>query len=106
VAITNNSAEDISGWTLTWTFADGQKVTGSWNAHVTQSGTTVSAENPADNWNGKIAANGGVVRFGFMGTHTGENSVPVDFKLNGVACNDGSNSPDNGAITMTPRRWP
>jgi endoglucanase len=106
VAITNNSDEDISGWTLTWTFADGQKVTGAWNAQVTQSGTTVNAENPSDNWNGKIAANGGVARFGFMGTHTGENSVPVDFKLNGVACNDGSNSPDNGAITMTPRRWP
>lgn len=88
VAVTNTSGEDIGGWTLTWTFADGQQVTGAWNAEVVQSGADVSAGNPERHWNGTIPANGGRVHFGFQGSHSGVNSVPVDFELNGVACND------------------
>jgi hypothetical protein len=89
VTITNNSSATINGWTLTWHFADGQKVTGSWNADVAQSGDLASASSTAGSWNGAIAANGGTVSFGFQATHTGTNSIPVDFKLNGVACNGG-----------------
>jgi cellulose 1,4-beta-cellobiosidase len=91
VAVTNNSDQDIGGWTLTWTFADGQHVTGAWNAEVVQSGADISASNPESHWNGTIPANGGNVRFGFQGSHKGVNAVPVDFKLNGVTCNDGVN---------------
>ena len=42
VAITN-LGDPINGWTLTWSFATGQRVTQAWNATVTQSGTSASA---------------------------------------------------------------
>ncbi|HTP08700.1 MAG TPA: cellulase family glycosylhydrolase [Anaerolineae bacterium] len=86
VKITNNSATMISGWTLTWSFANGQQITNVWNATVTQSGATVSASNPASNWNGTIGANGGSASFGFQAMHNGTNAKPTNFTLNGTAC--------------------
>jgi endoglucanase len=86
VKIANNGTTAINGWTLTWSFANGQQITSAWNAAVTQSGVAVSASNPAGHWNGAIGANGGSVSFGFQATHTGTNARPANFALNGVAC--------------------
>jgi endo-1,4-beta-xylanase len=63
----------VTGWTVTWSFADGQSVSSSWNAVVTTSGGAVSAKN-ADH-NGAIGA-GASTTFGFVGTSNGTNSVP------------------------------
>jgi len=63
----------ITGWTVRWTFANGQSVTQSWNATVTSSGTTVTARN-AD-YNGRLAA-GASASFGFIGGWTGTNAKP------------------------------
>ncbi|CAG0935328.1 Exoglucanase B [Thermoflexales bacterium] len=86
VKITNNSTAAVSGWTLTWSFANGQQITSSWNATVSQSGANVTASNPASHWNGTIGANGGSVSFGIQGTHSGTNATPTNFTLNGQAC--------------------
>ena len=86
VKITNNGSTAISGWTLTWSFANGQQITGSWNATVVETGANVSASNPAGHWNGTIGANGGSVTFGFQATHTGTNAKPNNFVVNGMAC--------------------
>src|SRR5512147_760538 len=86
VKITNNTSAAIQGWTLTWSFANGQQITNVWNATVTQSGANVTASNPAGHWNGTIGANGGSVTFGFQATHTGVNNTPTDFTLNGAVC--------------------
>ena len=86
VTITNNSSTAVSGYTLTWSFTNGQQVSSGWNATFSQSGTTVSASNPASQWNGTIAANGGTAAFGFQGTHTGSNPKPTNFALNGQTC--------------------
>jgi beta-glucosidase len=86
VKITNNGATTINGWTLTWSFANGQQVTSMWNATVTQSGANVTASNPAGHWNGMIGANGGTVPFGFQATYSDVNARPTNFTLNGVAC--------------------
>ena len=86
VKITNNGSTAIQGWALTWSFANGQQITNSWNATVVQTGANVSASNPAGNWNGTIGANGGSVSFGFQAMHTGTNARPASFVLNGVAC--------------------
>jgi mannan endo-1,4-beta-mannosidase len=64
----------ISGWTVTWTFANGQTVTQAWNATVTSSGSTVTARNVS--YNGTLAA-GATTTFGFLGSWTGTNSVPA-----------------------------
>lgn len=86
IKITNTSASAIQGWTLTWSFANGQQLTGGWNATLTQSGANISASNPASHWNGTIAANGGAATFGIQATHNGTNAVPTNFALNGTAC--------------------
>ena len=78
-----NNGPAISSWSLTWTFANGQRITNLWNGVVTQSGQAVSVRN-AD-WNGTIAS-GGTVNFGFQGTYSGANAKPTAFKLNGVSC--------------------
>jgi hypothetical protein len=102
VQIVNNNTTAISGWTLTWSFANGQQITGSWNATVTQSGANVTASNPAGHWNGTIGANGGSVSFGFQGTHTGTNDIPTNFALNGVACGDTTATDTPTPMTETP----
>jgi cellulase/cellobiase CelA1 len=63
----------ISGWTVTWTFANGQQVTQAWSATVSASGSAVSARNVS--YNGAISA-GGSTTFGFIGSWTGTNTAP------------------------------
>jgi cellulose binding protein with CBM2 domain len=68
-------ATAITGWNVTWTFADGQTVTQAWNGASTQTGTSVSVRNAA--YNGSLAA-GASTSFGFTGTRTGANTVPTN----------------------------
>ena len=68
----------INSWTATWTFADGQKISQSWNATIISSGSTVTARNVS--YNGKLAA-GATTSFGFLGSWNGTNAVPA------VSCN-------------------
>ncbi|MEV4709562.1 glycoside hydrolase family 9 protein [Actinoplanes sp. NPDC049316] len=82
VTVTNGPTA-VTGWTLTFAYAAGQKVTQAWSAEVTQAGTQVTARNTA--YNGTLAP-GATVSFGFNGTHTGSNPRPASFALNGAAC--------------------
>ncbi|MEV1315155.1 cellulase family glycosylhydrolase [Micromonospora arborensis] len=63
----------ITGWAVRWTFANGQRVSQSWNTTLTSGGATVTARN-ADH-NGRLAA-GASASFGFLGSWTGSNAVP------------------------------
>jgi endoglucanase len=62
----------ISGWTVTWTYANGQQVTQAWNASVSSSGSAVTARNVS--YNGLIGA-GGSTTFGFVASWNGTNNV-------------------------------
>ena len=64
----------ISGWTVTWTFANGQTVTQAWSATVTSSGSSVTATNAT--WNGSLGA-GAATEFGFIGSWNGTNAAPT-----------------------------
>jgi mannan endo-1,4-beta-mannosidase len=64
----------ISGWTVTWAFANGQTVTHHWNATVTSDVSSVTASNLS--YNGSLAA-GASATFGFLGSWNGVNSVPT-----------------------------
>ncbi|MFG2254359.1 cellulase family glycosylhydrolase [Streptomyces mirabilis] len=83
VKITNNRAA-LSGWSLTFDFANGQKVGQGWNATWSQSATTVTAAN--ESWNGALGS-GASVSAGFLASWSGSNAVPTTFKLNGTTCN-------------------
>ncbi|GAB3530843.1 DUF6055 domain-containing protein [Phytohabitans suffuscus] len=83
VTVTNTGGAAVDGWALTFSFANGQQVTNSWNATVTQSGPAVTARNAG--YNGTIAP-GGTASFGFQGTHGGTNQPPTGWALNGSPC--------------------
>jgi mannan endo-1,4-beta-mannosidase len=72
VKVTAGSAA-ISSWTVTWTYANGQTITQSWNTTITSSGSAITAKNVS--YNGSLGA-GGSAEFGFLGSWNGTNSVP------------------------------
>ncbi|RSD07878.1 xyloglucanase [Amycolatopsis eburnea] len=86
VKVGNTGTAAVNGWTVAWTFADGQRVTQAWNATVTQTGTAVSAVDAG--WNKTIPA-GGSAEFGFTGTAGATNSKPASISLNGRPCTPG-----------------
>jgi cellulase/cellobiase CelA1 len=71
----------VHGWTLNWTFTNGQKVTQYWNATMTQAGTVVTANNVA--WNATIAP-GGSTSFGFLGSWNGSNPIPATMSCSAI----------------------
>ncbi|MEU0676522.1 cellulose binding domain-containing protein [Streptomyces sp. NPDC006172] len=83
VKLTNTGASAWSGWSLDWTFPDGQTVSQLWNAQYTQSGSSVTARNTT--WNAVVAA-GSSVGFGFTGNWSGRNTEPTAFRLGGQVC--------------------
>jgi mannan endo-1,4-beta-mannosidase len=64
----------IKGWTVTWTYADGQTVNHAWNASVTSTGSTVTARNVS--YNGTLNA-GSSTSFGFTGSSRATNTTPT-----------------------------
>jgi lysophospholipase L1-like esterase len=74
VSVVNGSTTARSSWTATFSFADGQVVSQSWGATVTQSGAAVTARNAA--WNGTLAA-GASATFGFIASHGATNTPPT-----------------------------
>jgi mannan endo-1,4-beta-mannosidase len=80
-----NGSTAVTNWTLTWAFANGQKVSQLWNGVESQSGANVTVKN--ESYNGSIAAGGTLSGIGFNGTWNGtSNAVPTAFSLNGTAC--------------------
>jgi hypothetical protein len=80
-----NGSTAVTSWTLTWAFANGQKVSQLWNGIETQSGANVTVKN--ESYNGSIAAGGTLTGIGFNGTWNGTTkAVPAAFLLNGTAC--------------------
>jgi hypothetical protein len=85
LTIVNNGSTAIAGWTLVWTFANGQTISSLWNAVETQSGATVTLTN--ESYNGSIAAGASLTGIGFNGTWNGTtNAIPTTFTLNGSPC--------------------
>ncbi|GKQ35222.1 cellulose binding domain-containing protein [Streptomyces sp. A012304] len=83
VKLANTGTSAWSGWSLNWTFPNGQTVSQLWNAEHTQSGASVTAKNIA--WNGNVAA-GSSVSFGFTGNWSGTNTKPTAFRLGDQNC--------------------
>ncbi|MFI1048063.1 cellulose binding domain-containing protein [Streptomyces griseoruber] len=83
VKLANTGTSAWSGWSLNWSFPNGQTVSQLWNADYTQSGTAVTAKNVT--WNANVAA-GASVSFGFTGSWTGSNGKPTAFKLGDQSC--------------------
>jgi mannan endo-1,4-beta-mannosidase len=83
IVVRNTGTSAVAGWSLTWSFANGQTVSQAWNARASQSGAQVTASNV--DWNRTIPA-GGSASFGFIGSWNGTNGAPAAFTLNGATC--------------------
>ncbi len=64
----------LSSWKVDWTYGAGQRITQAWNATCNQLGAAVTCSNAS--YNGTVP-DGGSVTFGFNGTWSGSNPVPV-----------------------------
>ncbi|MFJ1585239.1 cellulose binding domain-containing protein [Streptomyces sp. NPDC088197] len=74
VTVANSGTSATRSWTVSWTYPGSQRVTNSWNATVAQSGAAVTAASLA--YNGALAPSA-ETHFGFQGTYSGGNAVPV-----------------------------
>ncbi|MER5892929.1 cellulase family glycosylhydrolase [Streptomyces sp. NPDC001876] len=83
IIIRNTATTAINGWTLAFSFADGQKVSHAWGGSFTQNGGAVTVV-PAS-YTSAIPA-GGSVTVGFNGTRGATNTAPTGFTLSGTAC--------------------
>ncbi|MDT0401871.1 MULTISPECIES: cellulose binding domain-containing protein [Streptomyces] len=86
VKLTNTGSSAWNGWSLNWSFADGQRISQLWNASHTQSGAAVTVRNT--DWNGTVAA-GSSAAFGFTATRSAANSEPTTFQVGGETCTVG-----------------
>jgi hypothetical protein len=86
ITINNTGTTPISGWTLTWSFANGQTITQLWNGAQTQSGPNVTVNNLS--YNANIPVGGSYSAMGFQATwNSTTNLVPTSLTLNGTPCN-------------------
>ena len=74
----------LNGWNVGFTFPGDQKVTGSWNTKLTQTGANVKATSLS--YNASLAP-GASTTFGMLGTWTANDSSPTSFTLNTALCN-------------------
>ncbi|MFM9442978.1 cellulase family glycosylhydrolase [Streptomyces acidiscabies] len=83
IVIKNTSTTAVNGWTLGFSFADGQTVSNMWGGTATQSGGAVTVK-PAS-YTATIPAAGSVT-VGFIAGKGATNSAPAAFTLNGTTC--------------------
>ena len=86
IKVTNTStlAADRGAWRSR--SPSGQKVTQGWSATWAQSGANVTATGLG--WNATLAP-GASTDIGFNGSHTGTNTAPTAFTVNGATCTVG-----------------
>ncbi|XTZ16474.1 endo-1,4-beta-xylanase [Micromonospora echinospora] len=83
VRVSNTGTRARTGWTLRWSFPDGQRITQLWNGTHQQSGADVTVS-PAS-WNGTLPG-GGTVEVGLLGSWATANTHPSAFSLDGLPC--------------------
>lgn len=74
VTVRNNGTSTMNGWTVRWTFPNGQTVSNLWNGVVSSSGANVTVRNAS--YNATLAANAST-SFGFLGSWTATNTPPT-----------------------------
>lgn len=85
ITITNTGTTAINGWSLKFSFPNGQTITQGWNGTFSQSGSAVTITNAS--YNGSIPAGAPLGSApGFNGSWNGTNGAPTAFTLNGSAC--------------------
>lgn len=74
ITVRNTGTTPTNGWTLNWTFANGQVISQLWGGQFTQTGANVSVRN--ETWNGALAPNA-TTTVGFIASVGAANTVPT-----------------------------
>jgi mannan endo-1,4-beta-mannosidase len=86
VTVTNTGTTTVDGWTLGFSYTEGQRVTQpGWGATWTQAAGSANVTGTNLSWNSKLAPNAST-GIGFNGTRSGPNPAPASFTLNGNPC--------------------
>jgi aryl-phospho-beta-D-glucosidase BglC (GH1 family) len=96
-----NTGPSITNWSLVFTYANGQRISNLWPVSFTQpagSGVVTISSNAARN---ATLATNAPFQVGFNATHTGVNTAPTTFTLNGTVCNGGGGPGPNQPPTAT-----
>lgn len=83
VTITNTGNSQTNGWQLSWLFNGNQQIASNWNGTFSQTNRVVNVKDVG--WNATIQPNSSVI-VGFVGSYSGNNSIPNQFSLNGTTC--------------------
>jgi endo-1,4-beta-xylanase len=85
LAIRNTGTTAIDGWTLAFSFPNGQTISGLWNAAFSQSGASVTIT-ANQSWNSTIQPGATMNSVGFTGSWSGTNGRPTAFSVRGSPC--------------------
>jgi len=83
ITVINTGDAVVNGWSLRWTFPDGQVATTVWDGVAVAKGPDVTIRSTPTN---AVLPRAGTVMFGFTGSARSRNTPPPAFTLNGVAC--------------------
>ncbi|MGY1581470.1 cellulase family glycosylhydrolase [Streptomyces sp. MN13] len=83
ITIRNTGTAAVTGWTLAFSFPNGQTITNMWGGTPTQNGSAVTVA--AASYTSTIPKAGSVT-LGFTGSRSATNTAPVSFTLNGNTC--------------------
>jgi cellulase/cellobiase CelA1 len=72
--VTNTGSTATTSWTVTLTFANGQRITQLWGARTSSTASPYTIGN--ETYNGALAANASTT-FGFLGSWTTANNAPT-----------------------------
>ncbi|MCP2260471.1 chitinase [Streptoalloteichus tenebrarius] len=92
--IKNGGATALTGWTVEFELAAGQRLSSLWEGSHTVSGQKVTVRNVG--WNGSVAP-GAQVSFGFGVSYSGAFAAPVTCTVNGAPCDGSPGEPDTQA---------
>jgi len=96
--IKNIGGAAVSGWTLTFALPASAKLGSFWDAAVTTTGATSTAQDRG--YNASIPA-GATTEFGFIVAGSG---APTGCTINGAACTDGGTAPTTAPTTTAPTK--
>ena len=75
VVVTNTGTASTAGWTVSWTFLDGQVISQLWNGNLSRNGAAVTVDNL--DYNGVLGV-GASTAFGFVASWNSVNRLPTD----------------------------
>jgi hypothetical protein len=97
INITNNGPA-ISSWTLGYSYTGNQQLAQGWSGTWSQSAENITVTNAS--WNGSLAT-GGSAQIGANFSHTGTNTAPTTFTLNGNTCNGSGAGGGTPTVSIT-----